>query len=116
MEFQTVLVYNAYLAQGFASEPIFREAGMFNPTTYAIQWQRIAIANVCLVMRMTGSGYMRCLEQQRQVLKHFTPLRRNEDPPATPRATKASCYPPCHGADLADHYGNRAHDVNVECI
>ena len=65
---------------------------------------------------------LRILRQQGALLEHLYPERRADDPlvtTANPSAKKrkgGKRPTPCCGPDLKDHYGKRAHDVDVERI
>ncbi|MBC8338259.1 MAG: hypothetical protein H8E39_06170 [Alphaproteobacteria bacterium] len=80
---------------------------------------------------MMLEAYTRALHQQFAFLDHMHAYRRPEDHPfalyfaaAIPKArtgkgTKGKAgkvRSPCHGPDLTNHYGHRAHDVDVEHI
>lgn len=80
---------------------------MPNPFEALIEMQRQTFASMQSMSRMWLTGWMRVFEQQSQMLDQAA--RRTEDK-----------GPPQHhiakGADLQDHYGKRARDVNVERI
>jgi len=82
-------------------------------------WLKATSAMACLMTRNT----MRLLDQQNDLFRQLTHLQRAEDdapaPVAKPkrsRRKKAKGASPCAGADLRDHYGKRAHDIDVEQV
>ena len=99
---------------------------MFNPFEFSLKIQQVAMEGAAASARMMADNYMRFIEQQSHLLHHSLAGRRDEDPtlnvakakPARGRRTKSNRgkKSPCSGPDLLDHYGKRAHDVDVEHI
>ncbi|MBT7248442.1 MAG: hypothetical protein HN877_04395 [Rhodospirillaceae bacterium] len=76
-------------------------------------------ANTVLLM---SEAYGRVFQQQCDLFHGACDVRRADEPsmknPTAKRARKkrVKTKSPCTGADLRDHYGNRAHDVDIERI
>ena len=86
--------------------------------TFQQMFFKAAVSATSQMMEM----YLHLYEQQFALLDRMYSYRRPDDPhvaSATPKARKRKgrkARSPCSGPDLQDHYGKRAHDVDVEHI
>ncbi len=91
--------------------------------TSSVMFQKMAIKVAASKTAAAMDMQLRILRQQGALFDHMTAQRRaddwHSDEPVNPTAKKrkAGKRPtPCCGPDLLDHYGKRAHDVDVEHI
>lgn len=88
--------------------------------TTSMMFQKTAFKAVASMTEAMLDMQMRFLRQQGALFDHLHATRRRDDFHATSvnlktkkrKGSKKST--PCHGPDLLDHYGKRAHDVDVE--
>lgn len=80
---------------------------MTNPWTNYFRFQQSLMEGMAGMTRMMMESYMRLLRQQQEAFFRSLDHRRAEDAKAKPRVVPA-------GAELADHYGRRARDIDVE--
>ena len=85
---------------------------MYNPVEFSFKIQQATFDSMASAARMMTANYLRLLEQQHHLLQHTFAHHRTED------GEKGKCKKgsPCKGPDLHDHYGKRAHDVDVEHV
>lgn len=81
---------------------------MANPVNLTLQAQAMALQGTLSMMRMMSGSCIRLLDMNSHLLE-FYDLRRFED------WHRRVCPLP-GSAELADHYGRRSHDVDVERI
>jgi len=98
----------------------------------SLQFQKTLIEATAAATRMMSENYLRLLEQQSALFTQASTYRRadedvaieTKDGPVNPVARKRKpgkrpghkTVSPCCGADLNDHYGKRARDVDVNRI
>lgn len=87
----------------------------------SIKYQREALLASITAGKMMGDCYLRFLEQQSEMFKTAHSHRQSDVFKKQKSRTAGICKPrkvktPCTGADLQDHYGKRALDVDVEHI
>lgn len=93
---------------------------MFNPAEYMLQTQKTMMTATTACFGLGASYYLRSLVEMQRLWAGM-PHRRDEDQPVEmPKriAIKAAPHKPClaKGPQLDDHYGHRAHDVDLERI
>ncbi|NQV83300.1 MAG: hypothetical protein HQ494_05715 [Rhodospirillales bacterium] len=92
----------------------------FIATTF--KFQQAAFQATASVTSLMMETYLRFLKQQFPLLGYMHAYRRPDDPYVASTAPKAKKVKgrkaglPCCGPDLHDHYGKRAHDIDVEHI
>ena len=79
---------------------------MYNPMLHTWNLQQSMFRNMYCLSQMMAESWLKLLDQNAQSL-HGIFGRRGEDKHVPPRILP-------HGADLMDHYGKRAGDVDVE--
>jgi len=95
---------------------------MYNPLSMSLKFQQAAMAGASAAAKLMTDNYLRMFKQQHAILEaSFPHLRKSDapcvqDPPVKKKKKAAEEVSPCHGPDLLDHYGKRAHDVDVEHI
>ncbi|NQV47374.1 MAG: hypothetical protein HQ504_06270 [Rhodospirillaceae bacterium] len=91
---------------------------MFNPVAFSFKIHQAALDSAASATRMMTVNYLNLLEQQRCLLQHTFSCHRAEDGAKPKRGKKSKCVKgsPCHGPDLQNHYGKRAHDVDIEHV
>ena len=88
----------------------------------SFKFQQAALQAMTTVPSLMMETYLHLLKQQFTFLDHAHAYHRRDDPhvaPVNPKARKrkgSKPRSPCCGPNLKDHYGNRAHDVDVEHI
>ena len=90
----------------------------------SLRFQQIGFRAAASAGTMMMEAYLRILHQQGAFLDHMHAYRRPDDPPPVPirpkartgKGAKGKPRNPCRGPDLKNHYGQRAHDVDVEHI
>jgi hypothetical protein len=82
---------------------------MIDPFSLALHIQQAAVKNFCTGVELFTNNYLHLLEQQQHLFEITQAPKRSEDAGRHPKTH------PC-GPDLGDHYGRRAHDVDVEKI
>lgn len=87
-----------------------------------LKFQQMAFEAAASVTSLMVEAQLNFLKQQYALFEMIPDYRRPDDPRTAPvnpkvRKRKARKAPsPCSGPDLKDHYGKRAHDVDVEHI
>jgi len=100
---------------------------MFNPVDFSLKIQQVAMNGAAASSRMMLTNYLRFIEQQNILLQNAMSHRRDEgvrshkkaqsNPARKTRVERGrGTKSPCCGPDLLDHYGKRAHDVDIEHI
>jgi len=96
---------------------------MYNPFAVSLKFQQAAVEGAAAASKVMIDSYLHLLEQQQVLLVQALPHRRHQDVTTQPkqkvarkRKTPRKKASPCNGPDLQDHYGKRAHDVDVEHI
>ena len=90
--------------------------------TTTLEFQKAWLKAASTLTGMMNRNAMRLLDQQSGLFRQLADQRRADDgcetrlakPKRRRRRTKGKS--PCAGADLRDHYGNRAHDIDVEQV
>ncbi len=94
----------------------------------SLKLQKSLIDATVAMTKMMSENYLRLLEQQSALFSMEKSHHRTDDKiaptPVNPKARKLKAgnktgrkgVSPCCGADLHDHYGKRARDVDVERI
>lgn len=86
---------------------------MVGPMGMFSAMQQATILGMVTFTRGAASGYAKLLEGQAALLHHPVLHGRRDDGPGAPPGPELR-GPEGLGADLHDHYGRRAHDVDVE--
>lgn len=79
---------------------------MMDPLNYAMKVQQAAIIGACCFAGITAANVTRMLKGEQALM--FLPMHRRASEQHKPQAVVAK------GASWTDHYGKRAHDVDVE--
>jgi len=79
---------------------------MMDPITYTVKLQQAAFMGACCAAGIAAANVSRMLKGEQAVM--FTPAHRRATEQHKPQAVIAK------GPSWADHYGKRAHDVDVE--
>ena len=94
----------------------------------SLKLQKSLVEATAAMTKMMSENYLRFLQQQSTLFNLDKNYHRTEDKPVTspvnPKARKQKAgkktgrkvVSPCCGADLHDHYGKRARDVDVDRI
>lgn len=93
----------------------------------SLMFQKMAVKTVASMASLMMKTQQRLVDQQFVLLTQMQAARRSDDGNkvlANPKAKKQPTQKrkglkhrsPCCGPDLLDHYGKRAHDVDVEHI
>ncbi|MDD9878239.1 MAG: hypothetical protein OXR84_12435 [Magnetovibrio sp.] len=92
----------------------------------SLRLQMTLVEAAAATSKVMCDNYLRFLDQQNALMKRISEYQRADDagpsgenPKARKRqrrASKKKAASPCTGADLRDHYGKRARDVDVERI
>ena len=96
--------------------------GMNDFFSASLKFQQMAFQAWTATTSLMIQAQMRLLEQQFALLDHMHAHRRSDDPataavnPKIRKRKGRKPASPCCGPDLLDHYGKRAHDVDVEHI
>jgi hypothetical protein len=80
---------------------------MYNPWTPYFRFQQSFLESAAGMARLMTESYLRLLRQQQEAFFRSLDQRRAEDLHIRPRAL-------AKGPELADHYGRRARDIDVE--
>lgn len=79
---------------------------MMDPISYSMKIQQAAFIGACCAAGVAAANFSRMLKGEQAVM--FLPAHRRADEQHKPQAVVAK------GAAWSDHYGKRAHDVDVE--
>lgn len=79
---------------------------MYNPMMHALHLQQGALRNLYCLSQMYAEGWFQIMGQSAETFQSALG-RRGEDLHVPPKVLPS-------GADLLDHYGHRASDVDVE--